>query len=510
MKLKAYFFGLLLLVAVTCQGDIAEIEGQLLDLSVRLEEIQPSTADYLMDLAHYQDLLVRVLRESKDPAEYVENMQRLSPVIDRYVRYSVHAYSLLFPNVLPQMDSDQHYLNTFKTERKLTAEERAAYYDMEVGTYLQDKQSEPFAFDAEVLVPETLYNFVLFPDGRVLMAYEKPHGQPYQVREDAGRERAFAYPNHTVLSEAPDQGVVTAGALVTYECKGSRLYFLSNKSGHFLPSVVSLVAMRHYMEEQGIDPATVVLVTDLSFARLAFPQITAPMNLAISQAEAEQMADIAFEEWHTDEEVLAFDDFLRQVVKEKPVGPKSVDYLHNHRRSALVARSVFRMLDQAHATPMLLSEYAERIGKMKDRLEAMDYAGAAKQARKLRNLHAVVDPVLLRKQFAAASKESTSEAVALLIQDIRNSVGDRALPPHGYHQIKKDVRDLAHLFWLKAEIGRDFHLNREIARRLQNINHEMGEIRDTKSPEELCVTNGLRRRIEKLLDRLAPQDASGD
>lgn len=506
--------------SLTAPGD--ELEAiHLISLHQQLEQQRQSRTHYYGGLTTFQDLLLRVLRDSPDADSFGEQMDRLSPAIERFFHSASHCYELVYPKINPQT-SHGLFLNTYKTGRLLDAKERNYLFHQERRSYERDKQVEPFLLDADALAelePEITYNFVLLPDQTVYAALEKPNSQPYQAGADAGRDQPLAYPNHSILAGIdgdPEQGIVTGGALILHREGDKQLWFISNKSGHFLPSVESLDHMREWLIDQGIDPALIVPVMELNYAKHAFLRPELQLDVALQAGQARRLAEHAFDLWMSNYHPERLARIARQLAEHPEKGLDDSELilaLNAERQNAFRLRAAFALFDTEHRAPKALRSYTKWLGKMKEGLELCRPEDAQKGAQKLLPWLEKLEPAHIFDSFNAAEPAEIDAYIQYFTKSMQGLRMQWMLQEEHYHQLKKDVRTLSFLFWLLAEDSESvqIQMNREVYRRLTNINVQMGEVLDRiavegESGQKLVrISNTVKRRLGRILSKIEHQ-----
>jgi hypothetical protein len=234
-------------------------------------------AQSLIRCSQHQDLWLAYLHKVGSVEEYHDGMRRMHAVSSSFrssCRYASEGVNFFNPyeERFLQAQSErwevvegEHswdrityytFLNTFKTGTQLTAQEREYYFQQEWDHYQRDAVVAPFLItpdSLQELQPEAIYNYALLDDGTMRAALEKPGRIAYYTQGAVTGDEPFEYPNHTILAGSPHQRLLSGGSFLFFQVEDRRLYFVSNKSGHFVPYFHSLDKTVDAFEALGIN-----------------------------------------------------------------------------------------------------------------------------------------------------------------------------------------------------------------------------------------------------------------
>lgn len=431
-----------------------------------------TASELLLNCSYLQDIWLAYLHDAESLEEYYRGMQlfqentRNFRSICKYVTSVFNFYTAETESPWPQQkkvffkkNEVSGFLNTFKLRQRLSAEERERFFLQEYSRFLKDGIVKPFVLDQAALKEletDTVYNFVLLPDGTIFVSLERLGDREYQVREEAIVE-VFTHPNHTILAGDPQQAVVTAGALIIYQEEDKRLIFISCKSGHFQPTYSSLEYMREQLAELGVNPCTVIAVPDLDMSRCVIKTYkTAKVPVLLTQRNIEKLFSIASVRWEKyykkiDRNLIAalaqgdisvFDDQLTVVLKKQ-------------RAEATYMRSAYHLFAADHQSPGCFGELVRRFGKLKD---AVKHYGRVKfsmervqsEASALLDLLDTYENEKQAFEFVSADDQSFYNVFSGNILEMRSLLAKESLTLEEYHQVKKLSRETGALFMYMA------------------------------------------------------------
>lgn len=491
-------------------------------------------SEFILNCSYLQDVWLAYLHDAEDQTEFYRGMQLFqdnSSSFQSVCRYITTVFNFYTgENEGPSSQEIQTtfkgktvsgFLNTFKVGRYLTSEERADFFNQEYSKFSQDGIAFPFILDAlsiNKLEVNTIYNFVLFQDGTIRAALERPGEKEYHIRDEIVFE-AFTYPNHTILAGDPDQVVITAGALILHQVNDKRMFFVSSKSGHFQPDYASLSHMRTQLSELGINPCTVVPVPDIDMSRAVIKTYKgAQAPVLLTQADIGRLFQMASDRWN-----VTFHKIDRSILSALANGDKSLLgrdlalLLKKQRAEATYMRSAYHLFTADHQPPQYFGELVKRFGKLKD---AIKRYGTAKfnlervqaEASSVLGLIGKYESEMLTYEFVPADDASFHDVLNDNISEMQDLLSQKNLDLEEYHQLKKLSRETGALF-LYIALDREFkgrgHLiSRTVADGFFQINDLMAQtdyVYDEKGAngeKRVIVPRKIANQIIKYLSHL--------
>ncbi len=429
-------------------------------------------SELILHTSYLQDILLTYLHDAENQEAYTHGMQLFQEnfsnlkSVSTYITSIFNFYTGEYEIADPQMASTQFcgqqskgFLNTFKTNKELTAEERALFFDQEAAHYARDAIEYPFILDhisLSQLEAETTYNFVLLPDATIRIAKERPGDREYHVRDEMLFE-AFRYPNHTILANDPDQIVITAGALIFYQIDDKKLFFISCKSGHFQPTYNSLTYMKEQLAHVGVNPCTIIMLPDLDMSASVIKTYKgAQVPLLLTQNDAQALFKIANDRWNK-----WYHEIDKTILEELALGNMSIlndglkAILKKQRAEATYMRSAYHLFTQDHLVPTHFSELVKRFGKFKDAIKKINTnkfnpERVQEEAARLLTLIQAYDEEYPAYQFFAADDQSLHSVICANNNEIHDLLTRESLTKDEYHKLKKLSRETGVLFLYMA------------------------------------------------------------
>jgi hypothetical protein len=518
-----------------------QAEGQLSPASQKAvsqfrkldQEIEFGTtiAEKLLRCSHLQDAWLLYLQEAENKEDFIRGMTEIDQHIDRFhqnLKYAATVVNFYNPGkprfLIPQkisIDGKVGFLNTFKTGRTLTDEERETIFDEEYSQYQKEAVVEPFEINETTLgriEHGRLYNFALLVDGTIRIALEKPGGKEYLLNQEVA-SGDFAYPNHTILAGSANQPLLTAGALILYRAGDKELVFVSNKSGHYVPSYFSLQAIQERLESFGIDRHAIICVptVDLGDVILSIYH-TVQIPVSLLEENIEQLFLQAHNRWKKIVEQIDL-----QLLEELSNGEfesltrETITELNHFREEASFMRSSYKLLTKNHTPPPLFHKFVKRFGKLKDYIKHNVTSAIPKEAAWVRNFILSKKDLLLNVDIELAQEEDLYCYLLHQIQTIKALLAKEQLTIDEFHIIKKTARELGTFFSLLAEkackTGRNFFLYHAAAWKLLRINQQMAVVHDEqvgkilhgesdKDSITLTVSTGIQNNLIRILNQL--------
>lgn len=461
-----------------------------------------SNQEILLLLSRYQDALLTFLRESENAEVYIQGMQEIynSTTNVRHCSFyglkEINFYNFALPEMVPQCvtldyngSSCTAFYNTFKLNHELNPEEREKLFLQEEKHYLRDAICAPFTVDEEVLKqlePEKIYNFVLLPDGIVRFALERPDQRQYHVDENNESSEKFTHPNHSILAGSGDQIVISAGAITFFESNNKRLYFVSNKSGHYRPLITSLDEFRKWLKTQGVDESLVILLPDVDISKFLLEHYTdVEIPVSITQQTSANLFEIAKCKWQNTLECID-----KSALVELSNGnfdvltPEFVSQITQVRDELTYMRSAYRLFLESHKAPKPFNRLVKRLGKLKDAVKHNVPKKIQSEAAKfLILLEEFESRIEICMEPLMASEASTFYFLQNSIARMNELISKETLSIDEFHKVKKSARELGTLFLLLSlneNNGRagSFFMFRNAASAFFKINLDMGKIHD--------------------------------
>ncbi len=532
----------LILVSSLCSLPASEITNSTLK---RMRVLNHETGYYggyvdqsLTRCSEFQDLWLYYLHNVESTKEYYRGMELLYPYASSFrtnVNYVSEVVNFFNPGgkhfLRPQelrlgMKGDiplYGFLNTFKTGRELSSEERGKYWLEESERYHRDAVEWPFCLNSETLndlQSETVYNFALHADGSIWAALERPGPRAYYVQEGGTEhEEAFTHPNHTILARRPQQVLLTGGSFLFYELGDRRLYFISNKSGHFVPYFCSLDRMVDALADLGVNRYTVICVPDLDLASVALKLYRGvQVPLILEKERIKRLFQRAQDAWIKTLDSIDL-DFLAALASGDLAGltPERVQDLNRQREEAAYMRSACHLFLEEHEAPKHFHTLVKRFGRLKDAIRHGVAERIQPEAAAVFRMLQTPSYVLREGAFRLAEGNSIAIFLTARIAAVRELLAYESLSADDFHTVKKWSRELAVLFNLLAEDsfnqGKNYFLFKAVAKEFFYINEIMAEVHDNcvrgdmwgeAVYEEMTVAfpSKVVDRMERLLDRL--------
>lgn len=488
-------------------------------------------SELILHSSYLQDVWLKYLHDARNFEEYNRGMDLFEKKlrgfnsVSRYITTVFNFYTAALEPPHPEEVSAFFngvevvgFLNTFKRNQHLSDEERVHYFHQEYDQYLQDKIVEPFVLDEftiDQLEPNTLYNFVLFPDGKIIIALEKPGERQYHVRGEDVKE-AFLYPNHTILSQSYDQIVITAGSLILYCQEDKRLFFVSCKSGHFQPTYRSLSHMKKQLADFNIHPSTVICIPDVDMSRCVVKTYSgAKVPLLLTEHDAKRLFQQAIARFNQ-----CYQGIDKDAIQSLSQGDMSkvnlqlIETLKKQRQEATYMRSAYHLFSHDHQIPEHFHSMVKYFGKLKDCLKhyPRKEIDAEKVQTRAKELLYWMDQYENRFQLEIefADDRSLYNAISSNIQEMQSLLSQESLDLKEYHQLKKLSREMGALFLYMAQDakwkGRGFFIYQTTCDAFLQINDLMAKSDyiyvTSVDLEKDKIRVKLPSKIEKQLTRL--------
>ncbi len=499
---------------------------QYLDADYELGHFGTSITECILHCSYVQDVLYSYLHNAETEDEYLRGMQlfykntRSLKSVCTYITSVFNFYTATseFPKyqeveIAYNGQEISGFLNTFKQKNDLSSEERSRYFEEEYAHFSKDAVTYPFTLDATALLEiraETVYNFVLLPDGTVRAALERPGDREYQVAGEAFVE-AFRYPNHTILAGAADQAVVTAGAFVLHKVGNKKLFIVSSKSGHFQPTYSSLEHMREHLATLGIHLATVLALPDINMASSLIKTYKgATVPLLLTQADASELFLLAKARWEA-----CYRQLDRSLLEQLASGDLSCldasvqALLKAQRAESTYMRSCYNLFSQEHKPSLHFGEFVKRFGKLKD---AVKRFGTAKFNPKRVKDEATTLLQLIDQEeepFIPADDASLAAFINGNFAKIHALLAANSLDREEYHDLKKLSRETGTLFMYMAEAAkcnaRGHFVFRSAADGFFQVNDLLAQIDyilDEQDAERVKVPRKVANQLIKYISRI--------
>lgn len=460
-----------------------------------------SISERLLICSYLQDIWLEYLLEAESVEVYHQGMQLLDNHTDDFkdlCNYMSNVFNFYKGSseipfqqrkkVFYKGQESSGFLNTYKMGHSLTEEERSRFFSMEESKYLMDCVEKPFILDAysiNQLQANTIYNYVLLPNGTIVAALERPGEKEYHVRDEEILE-AFKYPNHTILAGTAQQVVMTAGALVLHQVDGKRLFFVSCKSGHFQPTYRSLSHMPGQLAELGVNPYTVVCVPDVDIAQVLLDSYhAAKVPILLTKHDTERLFKMADKRWKE-----TYWEIDRNAISALAEGNFSVlnmeliQTVRKQRAEATYMRSAFRLFSANHIASENFNELVKRFGKLKDAIKhfsikPLQLDRVQSEAKMMIELMKKYDSEMLSYEFVRADDASFYDFLQSDTHQMNALLSKDCLSKEEYHDLKKLSRELYAFFMYLSQDsawkGRGFHIYQNMAEAFFQINDLMAK-----------------------------------
>lgn len=490
-----------------------------------------TVAEKLLRCSYVQNAWLIYLHEAESREDFLRGMLEIEQNISHFrteLNYAATAVNFfhpgnprtLFPQKIP-LENGIGFLNTFKTGKNLTEQERSEFFEQEFRQYSEESLYAPFELDETTLQrleSGTIYNFTLLPDGTIRAALEKPGGRDYLLDPDLDFGD-FAYPNHTILAGSPHQPVITAGSLILYQVEDKRLFFISNKSGHFVPSFKSLEFLNRRLQQYGVDRHTVITVPTLDLGEVLislYHYVQIP--LVLLEEDIERLFNIAHQKW-----MAALDKLDSSLLEEFASGNferltrEAIGELNSIREEATYMRSAYHLFAHDHQAPSQFHKFVKHFGHLKDAIKHNIEEKVIKEASWLTDFLQRKGHFLGEKLSQTAQEHDLYEFLIYSVQTLRDNLSQERLSIDDFHHIKKSARELGALFLLLTDdfkySGRNQFINNAAAWKLLRFNQQLAVIHDAqvgkllrgevhKEEIVLQVPQSIQNQLNCLLNRL--------
>lgn len=455
----------------------------------------------LLNCSYVQDAWLAFLHEAESDEDYEKGMELFEGLTHRFndiCQYASTVVDFYKGEFLPPYFQEEEFIeyngkqvqgfyNTFKQGHSLTNEERNCFFEQESSKYLSECLVKPFVLDTKTiheLHPETVYNFVLLPDGTIIAALERPGAKEYHLCDDDCITETFQYPNHTILAGHPQQIVVTAGSFIFYQVDRKKLFFLSCKSGHFQPSYDSLIYMRQSLKTLGINPSTVICVPDIDLSQVILKTYaSAKVPVLITRQDSERLFQHALDRWQKVYQTI--DKDLLCCLREgnfSILTPEVCSLINKQREEATYMRSAYHLFTATHQSPKSFHRFVKCFGKLKDAIK--HNAKDKIQLYAISLLELMEENELQQEmEFDAADETSFYHFIEDNLTLVKELLLRDKLLIDEYHLIKKFSRELGTLFQYLSDdaksTGKKYFINRAAAGLFLQINELMATVHDS-------------------------------
>ncbi|PJD95291.1 MAG: hypothetical protein CK425_09260 [Parachlamydia sp.] len=425
-------------------------------------------SEKLLTCSYFQDTWLGFLHEAENVEDYHRGMQLFENHtnsfhnICRYITTIFNFYTGDYQTPTPQLvevnfegENVVGFLNTFKMGRDLSAEEREDYFFQEKACYLRDALVAPFILDAttlKTLQEETIYNFVLLPDGTVHVALEEPGNKAYHVHNQVLIPEAFHYPNHTILAGSPHQAVISAGSFILYRVEEKQLFFISCKSGHFQPNYDSLIHLRTQLAKLGIHPATLISVPNVDMSQVILKRYNAvQIPLSVTSKDAKNLFQIAYSQW---EEIYPkINKSLLNALalcNDEGINPENIEAIHRSCEAAKRMSAAFNLFNSAHVSPKKLRQLIKCFGKLRDGIKHNVPKKIQGEATKVLKIMESYEKDFKTFDLCPADDASFYGYMKNLITSMEDLL-NHSLLANDYRFLKKKSRELGVLFYCLSQ-----------------------------------------------------------
>ena len=365
--MKRFIIAFLISAAICVQAQ-AIPQSNALDALPKQNQTYPATQfEQVQTILRTQDNIIQKLRSDElDAIHFKQWLRANHAALQRDLALSEPLRKGLFPNTIYAKDAQGFLLNNYKQKHLLTAEERKHWYEIETQAYQINGTMAPRDFVLEELLGEQgfqTYDFVLKADHSVKMS-------PIERIQNPLTEVKWAHPNHTILAGL--DSVVSAGNFSLLQENGKRVFFISNKSGHFLPSYQDLNAFKDFLIQVGIPEEEIFTISMASFyANTAYKYFyTDQVKIDLKVLDPAVVHQYYLRIWQNAQKERVLEQTLSQIEKEGPlsVPVEAIVALKKDRKTAHWLRSAFYLFDQAHQPPADFENYVILYGKLNDAL----------------------------------------------------------------------------------------------------------------------------------------------
>jgi hypothetical protein len=485
--MRSYLFKLLSLLALVLSGlfSLPAPEEQSLiltkeKLSSLSNSIHPSSEidDYLESIVQYQDILLYYMAESSSSSNFYYGLKQLTPVLEK-LWLDIDFDQVPLSKLSPQYENGL-YINSYKTNRTLSKEEREKFFSEEEKIYNAAKTVEVEVLNLEnidALEAEIIYNFVLLPSGDVFFSPENMNRKVYHLRDDGTKEshKLFTHPNHTILAGSPHQEVLTAGAFILYKHEDSRLFFVSNKSGHFAPNYSSLHLFKEQFAEFGVNTNSIILLPDLDLTgKMLKKSPSFPFPIMQNQEQFLKAYSLALNNWKEANENTNMKEILQLIAMDGVVKKETYLKLKEYRKHGLTLMNAYRVFDESHKANKAFKKLLKRLGHFNDVMAHQKPEQIAAGAQKLFFFLEKEEFDLNKMQFTPSSPESFQEKIQESLLAIDESFQEDALSPETFHKLKKNIRCLGNLFKLQSKTYYAYRMSKAAMDLCNEMNDELG------------------------------------
>lgn len=425
-------------------------------------------SEKLLTCSYFQDAWIGFLHDAENVEDYHRGMQLFENHTNsfhntcRYITTIFNFYTGDYQTPAPQrVDVNFEgknvvgFLNTFKMGRDLSPEEREDYFFQEKECYLRDALADPFILDAstlKTLQEETIYNFVLLPDGTIHVALEEPGNKEYHVHNQVLIPEAFHYPNHTILAGSPHQAVISAGSFILYRVEEKLLFFISCKSGHFQPNYDSLIHLRTQLAKLGIHPATLISVPNVDMSQVILKRyIGVQIPLSVTSRDSENLFQLAYSQWH--EVYHKIDKGLLNALalgNNEVINPESIEAIHRQCEAAKRMSAAFSLFTSAHVPPKKLRQLIRHFEKLRDRIKHNVPKKIQAEATKVLKIMESYEKDFKTLHLCPADDASFYDYMKNLIASMEDLL-NHPLLADDYRFLKKKSRELGVLFYCLSQ-----------------------------------------------------------
>lgn len=454
----------------------------------------------LLNCSYVQDAWLKFLHDAETREDFQLGMNLFKEYttsfdsICRYATTVINFYTGDYTPPSPQNEwIDFHgtringFLNTFKCGRHLSKNERDLFFEQESSKYHSECIVKPFILDSATLrelQAETVYNYVLLPDGTIVASLEKPGVKEYHVCEDRTVVETFQYPNHTILSGNPQQIVVTAGSFIFYQADQKQLFFITCKSGHFQPTYDSLTHMKRQLEGLGIPSSTIIKVPDVDISQVAlkiYQSAQVPVHMTLH--DTDRLFHQALSRWK-----MVYQEIDKELLHSLAIGnlgvlnPDVSTILNKQREEATYMRSAYNLFSSTHESPKSFHQFVKYFGKLKDAIkhQALDkiqhYAISLLELMDQNEIQQGID-------FEPADETSIYTFLTQKLALLTNLLSQETLLIDEYHHVKKSSRELGSLFQYLSDdakwIGKKYFIYGAASDAFLQINEQMAALHDS-------------------------------
>jgi len=494
-----------------------EAEKQLQQLVHELEYGDAHLGKMGLILGRFQDVLLAHLEGDVSDDQYEQEIEYLEGLIQKFDRFSDYVFADSVKLKQPKWGLTQtfalepghplasiSFMDSFKSGRILTAQEREEAYEEEYLKYVSVATEIPQLLTKEALanlLPGQVYAYVLLPSGEV-----------FYSRDDK------KCPNHAILSGNAHQNVLTAGLFVFYAKENRRLYFISNQSGHFRPTPWSLHTIKKVFRELDDHPLTIITGTDVDYSKRAVndhPDFF--VSPTIDPMLGEKIFRSSYQHWKQLHEKFDWRAYFSQFLSDDyDMNCNMIHELTLYKKAGNKCRSVFYLFDKSFDVEPTFFNYVALLGNLRDSMNHGERKAVREYAAQL--IKKLDEGRLdhINTIFRQVTPEAFLVNYYSIIAEIEAYTTRETLTLEEYHQLRLRIRDLFFLFLCSKEERCHYHLSNVMCCKMESICKAMGHVLDSEyvadrvshrvdaTTEQVKLPEDIKKNIVDVLRHLNP------